>query len=87
MMEHELRKLFSEVKAGEVTASGFEARLNEIHHSGLGSAAALPEYVTLRREAQTRFEQVNRTFERHHQLERLAKTLGISEHVRQPVAS
>lgn len=86
-MERELRALFAAVKAGEMNASDFEARLGEIHRSELGSAAALPEHVKLRREAQARFEQVNQTFERHHQLERLATTLGINEHARQPVAS
>lgn len=76
-MPRDLDDLLEAVKYGRLRSGEFEARLEEIHRTRAPAAAELPEYVELRREALARFEDVTQSFERHHQLERLAETLAI----------
>ena len=76
-MEHELRDLLESVKAGVHTSETFAAALESIHRSHLGKGADDPKYVEVRRKALKRYMKLPETIEHHHQLERLAKALGV----------
>jgi len=76
-MQRDLRGLLEEVKAGAHTRESFGARLEAIHREHLGIAADDPTYLEVRRKAMKRYMKIPETIEHHHQLERLAKALGV----------
>jgi hypothetical protein len=76
-MQRDLRDLLEAVKAGAHTPESFAARLEAIHRAHLGAEADDPTYVEVRRKAMKRYLKIPETIEHHHQLERLAKALGV----------
>ena len=86
-MQHDLRDLLAAARLGELTPEGFNDRLAEIHVEHVGEAAHVSQYVDVRRTALAQYTKMADTIERHHQLERLARTLGIEPEPSEPLSS
>ncbi len=78
-LERELTELLETARTAELTPADFLARLESIHARHLGSEANSPELVDRRLEALAAYDEITLGLDRHHELERLARALGIQE--------
>jgi hypothetical protein len=76
-MQRELADLLTLVRNGQVDPSDFTARLEALHARFLGDDANAPEIVERRRAASAAYDELTAGTDRHHQLELLAKALGV----------
>jgi hypothetical protein len=76
-MQHDLREVLDEAHSGAMTSAAFRDALESIYRRHLGEDAELPGNIEARREASELYDDRLGTIERHHQLERVGRALGL----------
>jgi len=76
-MQHDLREILGKAQAGAITSAAFRDALESIYRRHLGEDADLPGNIEARREAGELYDDRIGTIERHHQLERVGRALGL----------
>ena len=76
-MQRELRQILAEAQTGDMSSAAFRDGLESIHRRYLGADADLPANARSRRRASELYDDRLGTIERHHQLERVGRALGV----------
>jgi hypothetical protein len=76
-MQRELREILAEAQSGEMSSAAFSDGIELIHRRHLGVDADLPANTRSRRRASELYDDRLGTIERHHQLERVGRALGV----------